>query len=381
MALSCQKSLFDVPDELVYLNCAAQSPSLKASHAAGQKGLERKFHPWDPERGNLSAEMERCRVLFGGMVGGAGADDVAFCFSTSYGIAVAAANSKLQAGQNLVLLEGQFPSNYYSWIERAELDGAQVRVVARPTDFDWTSAVLAAIDADTGLVTLPNCHWTDGSLLDLVRIAARCREVGAPLIVDATQSIGARTFDNDRVGADFVVASGYKWLLSPDMMGFMYVAPHRQNGRLIEHNHASRTGGPSIEKTSTYPPNLRDGARRFDMGAADSMVHTPMALAALEQVSAWGMDAIAEYMEPLTDRIAELAAERGMITPPKQHRVAHYIGVNPMRPLPEGFRDNLVARNVHISLRGGVIRVAPYLFNTLDDIDRLFAEMDAVLAA
>jgi len=379
MTLACQRALFDLPDDLVYMNCAAQSPSLEASHEAGMKGLSRKFHPWDPERQALSGEMERCRELVAGLLPGAQARDIAFVFSTSYGVAVAKANYSIKPGQEVLVLDGQFPSNYYAWTLLAERDGGKLKVVARPDDFDWTPRVLEAIGRDTGLVALPTCHWMDGSLLDLAAISDRCREVGAPLFVDATQTLGVVPFDLERIRPDYVVASAYKWLLSPDMMGYMYVAPWRQDGLPIEENHSTRSGGPKMEFSPGYGPDYVDGARRFDMGASDSMIHTPMSMKALEQITEWGPANIAAGIEPVIDRIAEAAEERGFRVPPKSARSDHFIGLWPASQLEPDIAKRLAARGVHVALRGGAIRVSPYLYNDESEVEPLFEALDACL--
>ncbi len=310
MPLSCQRDLFDLPTGLTYFNTASQSPCLKASFSAGERGLIRKRQPWIAERSALPGEMERCRELFGGLLS-ATTDDVAIVFSTSYGIASAAANLTLAAGQDILVLEAQFPSNVYAWQRLAERSEGGIRFVRRGADFDWTGPVLEAIDDRVGIVALPNCHWCDGSLVDLDTIAAECVRRGIPLVVDATQSLGVKPLNLETVPADFIVASAYKWLLCPDMMGFMYVAPKYHTGTPLELNHASRTGAPSMETGSGLGGHLKPNARRFDMGAADSMIHMPMCVSALEQITKWTPVAIHTYLTELVDHIAERAEDRG----------------------------------------------------------------------
>ncbi len=374
MILPNQRHAFDLPDGLVYLNCAAQSPSLKESDAAGRRGLKRKLHPWDPERANLEAEIADARRLFGQLIG-AEARNIALMTATSYGAAIAAKNLSIKSGQNIVMLQDQFPSNYYCWQHLAARDGGSIRVVRRPEDGDWTARVIEAIGEDTGLVALPNCHWMDGGLLDLNRIADRVHDVAAGFFIDATQSIGMMPFDVARLKPDFVACSGYKWLLSPDAIGYLYVAPQWLDGQPIEDNHASRIQDTSMEWSAGYGEKYLGDAARFNQGAADSMIHLPMAVAALEQILHWSVPAIEASMRPLTDRIAELAQKRGLRVPPAAHRSAHYIGLY-RDNLPENLIDDLKARDVYVSLRGGAIRVSPYLFNDMHDIDRLFAALD-----
>ena len=87
MPLKQQRDAFDLPEGLIYLNCAEQTPSLKSSYEAGQTAMLRKHHPWIPERQHIRAEMDRSRELFGALIG-ASADNIALVGSTSYGAAL-----------------------------------------------------------------------------------------------------------------------------------------------------------------------------------------------------------------------------------------------------------------------------------------------------
>ena len=379
MPLANQKHLFEIPDGVVWLNSASQSPCLHASAEAGRRAVSRKAQPWDPERQRLDGEIESCRDLIAGLIGAAG-DDIAMTLSTSFGLAQAAANIPLEPGQDIVVLEEQFPSNYYVWKRLAQRSQARIRTVPRPGDFDWTSAVLDAIGPACGLVALPNCHWTDGSLVDLEQVGDLCRDRGIPLVVDATQSMGACPTDIGRIGAEFVVVSAYKWLLCPDCTGFTYVAPRRQHGQPVELNHRPRAGAPPMTERIGYSDRFGAGARRFDMGASNSMIHVPMIRTALEQIAGWGVDTVAATLRPLVDGIAERAVEAGYAVPPARFRIGHFIGLRGSGPPPTDLDRRLAARGVHISLRGGAIRVSPYLFNDTRDVETLFDALRAEMA-
>ena len=93
------------------------------------------------------------------------------------------------------MLAEQFPSNVYAWRELARRKGGEVVTLQRPPDGDWSAAILARLDERVAITALPHCHWTDGGLIDLVSVAARCREVGSALVIDATQSLGALPLD------------------------------------------------------------------------------------------------------------------------------------------------------------------------------------------
>ena len=239
--IPCQRHLFDLPDDIAYLNCAYMSPILKHAAAIGADAVARKCRPWTISPDDFFHDSERAREVFAELLGARG-DDIAVVPAASYGIAVAAANLPLAAGRRVLVLADQFPSNVYSWQALAEQTDGEVVTVARPADGDWSAAILARLDERVAIAALPHCHWTDGGLIDLAAVAARCREVGSALVIDATQSLGALPFDLAAIRPDFLVCAGYKWLLGPYSVGYLYVAPRWQGGRPLEHNWIARAG-------------------------------------------------------------------------------------------------------------------------------------------
>ena len=370
--LECQRHLFDVPREIAYFNCAAFTPFLLSVAEAGHGAVTRRGHTWKINSEELADGADRARTLFGRIIN-ADRDAIAITPATSYSIAVAAANLELAAGQNIVVLQDQFPSNYYVWVEKAAQAGATMQVVPRPANGDWTPGVLEAIGADTAIAALPGCHWMDGSLLDLAAVGVRCREVGAAFVIDATQSTGAQRLDVAAIQPDFLACSAYKWLLSPYTLAFLYAAPHRRDGMPLELH--SGNHDPS-QQHGTYSAALRQSAARYDMGERTNLTSLPMACAAMTQLLDWGLGEIEESLGRLTDKIADEAARRGYAHPPRQHRARHFIGVTPPGGVPTGLVEALAADNVYVAPRGPSIRISPHLHNDVADIDRLFAALD-----
>ena len=128
-----------------------------------------------------------------------------------------------------MLTARQFPGNVHTWRRLARERGAELRVTdARPgpgCGERWSARILEAIDADTAVVTMGAVHWTDGTVFDIDAIAARTREVGAYLVIDGTQSVGAMDFDVARIRPDALICSGYKWLMGPYSIGLAYFGP------------------------------------------------------------------------------------------------------------------------------------------------------------
>jgi selenocysteine lyase/cysteine desulfurase len=376
--IGSQRQLFDIPDDVTYLNAAYFTPQLRTRRAAGIAALDVSDAPWTIGADEFFGPVERLRGLFAELVGG-DADGVAIVPSVSYGLGIAAANIEVGTGRTVVVLHDQFPSAIYPWRSALHRGGGEIRTVDLPDDAPWTKAVLDAIDDTTAVVSVPNCHWTDGCIGDLVTIGEAAREVGAALVVDASQSWGAVPFDVASIQPDFVVGAGYKWLLGPYSLNYLWVAPEHRNGIPLEETWVSRAGSDDFSRLVDYRDEYAPGARRFDFGERASFQLLPMAIASLEQVLAWGVNDIAEAIDPLTAAIEDQATSRGLRTVSRHARGPHLIGLRAEGGLPAGLAGSLAKEGVYVAVRGDSIRVSPYVYNDLSDVDRLFSVLDGVL--
>ena len=377
MNLRSQRDLFEIPEDIAYLNCAYMSPQLRPAREAGERAISRKSRPWEITPDLFFEDAEEIRALFARLVGG-DAEGVAIVPSVSHGISVAAANVPVREGQKLIILEDQFPSNVYAWRELADRSGARLVTLPRPEDLDWGRALIEEIDADTTVVAVPNCHWTDGSLVDLASVGESAHEAGAALVVDAIQSLGAYPFDVSEVRPDFLIATSYKWLLGPYGVGFMYVGEEYREGKPIEHNWINRRGSQDFSGLVDYQDAFQPGARRYDVGERSNFALLPMAAEALRQLLDWGVENVSETIGTLTDLIEEKAGELGIVTIPKERRARHMIGLMLGPDAPDDLARRLTTHNVFVSVRGESVRVSPHLYNTEEDVDRLFEVLERV---
>jgi selenocysteine lyase/cysteine desulfurase len=372
--IPCQRHLFDLPADVAYLNCAYMSPLLKRAAEVGAEAIARKCQPWRIRAEDFFSESERARALFAELLG-ASADDIALVPAASYGLAVAAANLPARAGQRILVLAEQFPSNVYTWRALAAWSGSEVVTIERAADGDWTRALLAGLDERVAITALPHCHWIDGGLLDLAAIGARCREVSSALVVDATQSLGALPLDLAAVRPDYLVCPSYKWLLGPYSLGYLYVAPAHQDGRPLEQNWIARAGSEDFARLIDYQDPYQPGARRFDVGERSNFALLPVSIVGLEQLLAWGTGRIAATLAAMTTTIAERAADLGLRAAPTNLRAGHYLGLRFPERAPDRLPERLAEEQVHLSVRGDSLRVTPHLYNDDGDVERLEAAL------
>lgn len=366
--LACQRHLFELPDGVSYLDAAAWSPLPRVVRAAGEVGILAKARPWDHSRLEFPEQTERARILAASLIG-ASVDDIAIVGSVSHAMATVARNLTPERGGRILRVEDEFPSLCLPFDRLAERRGLIVDVVARPEDGDWTAALLAAIAREgappLAIATLTPAHWTDGTLIDLDRLAPAVRAAGASLVIDATQAAGAMPIDVARWRPDFLAFPTYKWALGPYGLAFLYAAPHRQNGLPLEENSGNR---PPVK-----------GARRYDRGELHDPVALPMAAEGMALIAEWGVEPISLYLGDLTQRLAAGCEMLGLRVPPRARRVPQILGVRLPNEKPEALIARLAERNVHASARGGGLRFSPHVWANADDIDLCIAALGALL--
>ncbi len=382
--LTCQRERFSLPSELHYLNCAYMSPLVRAVEEAGIRGIRRKRDPSSITPADFFEEGQRARALFARLINAPDPARIAIIPSASYGIAVAARNTRLKRRHNIVVAHAQFPSNVYAWRRLAADSGAALRTVAPPDGPDrgagWTARFLESIDRATRVVALGPVHWADGTRFEVEAIAARAREVGASVILDGTQAVGAQPLDVQAIQPDAVVCAAYKWLLGPYSIGLAYFGERYDRGIPLEETWISRPGSDDFGGLVRYRDTYRPGAMRYDVGEGSNFILLPMVNAALEQILDWGVTEIAAYCRSLSAPLLEEARRLGYAVEEDAWVAPHLFGIR----MPAGvsradLQAMLALRQVSVSVRGDAIRVSPHVYNDARDTDALLEVLrDAV---
>jgi selenocysteine lyase/cysteine desulfurase len=368
MDLTNVQNEFILPEDGIYLNCANMSPLLKTVKEAGLNALSTRAAPWKIETRDWFENAEKLRALAAQILH-THADCIALVPSVSYGLAIAARNLKIERGKDILVLQDQYPSNYYVWKEMADRNGLYLKIVRRQDSVSITDSLDAAIDEGTGLVAIPNCHWMDGAVIDLRRINKRCKINGCALVLDLSQSMGALPVDLREIDPDFAVSVGYKWQLGPYALGYLYAASRHHTGEPLEYSWLTRANSNNFSALTAYTDLYKLGARRFDMGEYSQFHLLPMAIAALTQIITWGVPEIQSSISRLTSIINDFKKSR-MPLSDQSNEVAHIIGI-PITPYGnvDRIKKRLQRKKIMVSFRGKIIRVSPHVYNSTNDVD------------
>ncbi|MDX1591927.1 MAG: aminotransferase class V-fold PLP-dependent enzyme [Balneolaceae bacterium] len=373
------KTLFNLDKNHHYLNCAFLSPLLKSVEKAGVEGVRMKGKPWEVEPEHFFADSDRVRSLFATLIHADDPASIAIMPSVSYGMGTVAANLPERKTGKIVIVHEQFPSNVYPWKRLCNDRGWKLETVHPPEDFDgrgkrWNERILEAIDHETVLVALANVHWADGTRFDVKRIGEQCRNHDAYFVIDGTQSVGALSFDIQKVKPDALICAGYKWLFGPYGLALGYFGERLSEGVPLEEGWIARKDSRDFAGLVNYQDEYEPGAIRFDMGERSNFITLPMMAAALEQVLKWTPEHIQTYCDDLCKNYIEKWKQHGygFRIEEREWRGAHLFGIRLPDTVPvDDLKRRLKNRNVHVSVRGSAVRVAPHLYNEKKDIQAL----------
>ncbi len=391
--LTSQKDQFSLPEGIHYLNCATRAPFSRAVEQAGYETLTRQANPFGLRPDDFFSGAVRVRDLFSQLIDSGDPDRIAVVPSVSYGMAVVARNlyrkPGIRAGQRIVLIGDEFPSDVYAWGRVCTELGLIITTVGMPDGFPkspaWNERILEAIGPDTALVVLPPVHWMYGIRFDLEAVGQRAREVGAWFVVDGTQAIGALPFDLTTVQPDALVCAGYKWLMGPYSLGLAYYGPAFDEGIPLEEGWMNRLDSNQFHRLMDYQPAYRPKAYRYNVGEHSHFLQMPMLEASLTQLLDWQPARIQQYTKNLLADAWPTLENLGCRLEPENGslgRCHHLVGLwLPDHADPMTIQQALLAQNVSVSARARVLRIAPHVYNTPDDVDALVRVLRKVARA
>lgn len=306
----------------------------------------------------------------GAEVLGASSGAVAVVAGASEGLSQV--TSLLEPEHGTVLLVGSdFPSVTYPWLAAAERRGISLRFVDDRADRDLTQDLVEAIDPTTVVVGFSVVQYATGTRVDAGRVAERAHEVGARVVVDATQLAGAGVVDTIGWGADALVTSGYKWLSAHGGVALLALAPD------LVRRLPGLVGWKGTHHPFAFDPltlRLADDARRFELSTMSyaSAIGLESSIAMLSSLGFERIDRHARRLATyLVDRVDELGWRpfRPMSDP---SAASHIVSLRHADHDPGVTAERLASESrIICGGRVGGLRISLHAYNDGDDVDRL----------
>jgi len=375
--ISCQKNKFKIDSQTTYLNGAYMSPLLTEVEKIGHQAISKKCNPHLITGKDFFTHTIRLKKAFAKLISAPDYRNIAVLPSFSYGIATVANNIKLQKGDEIIVIDEQFPSNFYAWKKIAEKNQAIIKIISAPKTKTkrgelWNQEIINSITPKTAVVTLGNIHWADGTLFNLKEIRKKTKENNALLIIDGTQNVGALPFSVQDIKPDALICAGYKWLLGPYSIGLAYYSDYFNNGNPIEENWINRLNSEDFSQLINYQDTYQPKAGRYDVGEVSNFFLTPMLIKSIEQLIEWQPTNIQQYCKEITKKAISELKNLGCFIEDENYRASHLFGVYlPKNINKEKLKSMLAQNKVFVSFRGNAIRISPNVYNTQQDLAKL----------
>ncbi len=376
-----QKALFNLDQNVHYLNCAAYGPLPKNSVQEGIEGIKLKENPFNISPKTHFQESEIGRNLFARLIHCDNSDKVAIIPSVSYGMAIVAANlyriTGIENKESIISLKNEFPNDFYAFERVLPTLNLKHNTLEMPENIetlgaDWNNLILDSITNKVAAIIIPHVHWIYGVVFNLEAISKKCKQTETLLIIDGSQSIGALDFNVKKIKPDAVICPAYKWLLGPYSCGFMYLNSFFDNGIPIEETWMNRSNSMNFADLTNFESKYYPKAQRYNMGEFSQFATMPIAIASLDQLLTWEIKNITEFISELSNYAVIKLKKINCSMAEDAYRSSHLFGIF----LPKNINkvtlsQQLSNNNVYISNRGNALRISINIFNTKDDIDAL----------
>ncbi len=375
-----RSEFFDFEDA-TYLATAAQGPLPRAAFKALEAALELKRRPYRIEESLYSEFPSRVRGLLARLIGAA-PEEIGITTGASTGLSGIASAIDWKPGDEILISRGEFPAQPCTWQPLVASRGAVLRFITPRNRFTRAQDYLDALTPRTRLVSASLVRFDDGSLLDARALASGLAGSRCQLLLDLTQICGAAPLDIRSLGADFAVCAAYKWLLGPYGTGFVWarrehteaMAPapfYWMSASSEKHFHELDFDPDASGNFSWRPPSV---AARWDAAETASFFHLAAFAASLEFVLRAGPATVLEHNRTLLGALVDrLPADRCVLASPRDPtQRGPYLCIAARSPEATAqLYGRLHEQKIYVSLRNHALRVAPYLYNTAEDIERL----------
>jgi selenocysteine lyase/cysteine desulfurase len=358
---------FPVFQETTYLN----SCSLGALGIRVRRAMERCLDLWSGMGaaawyGPWMQELDLLRAAFAGVIG-SGPDEVALFPSITAALSAVASSFDYRRRPRVVVADIDFPTVAYQWLAKRGR-GVEVAFVRSPDRLTVPLELFErAIDDRTACVATSHVYFQSGAIQDIAAVARLAHAHGAYLLVDAYQSVGQLPIDVRAADVDFLVAGGLKWLLGGPGIAYLYVRRELHAGS--EPEVVGWFGHRDQFAFDVTHLAYADDARRFE-GGTPAIVAVYAGRAGLDYVGELTPARLRVRQLEMTGALVEALRGAGL-TPRLAGRLEAHAGIITVPvPNPSATVAGLAEERIIVDQRPGVVRLSPYFYNTLEDIDR-----------
>lgn len=370
------------PFDCTWLNTSHQGALPKTAVAALHEAILWKISPRPLAVSDLFSQVPiSLREALGKLIN-APSDDIILGNSASYGLHLLANGIRWSAGDEIMLVEGDFPCNILPWLNLRK-QGVKICLVSPAGKGFQPEDLLKSRKDSTRLLCLSWVFSFTGHKIDLPAISKICREYGIKLVLNCSQALGNQPFDLTGGYVDAITCVGHKWLCGPYGTGFCWIEPEFREE--LDYNQAywlAMQTADDLKNPGAIPQIKEDlGARKYDIfGTANFFNFVPWKTS-VELVNEIKVRRIKEHNDTLINHLREnLDRDKYEFVTPISSTGPSSIFVisHKDRSRNRTIYEKLFQKKIYVSLRYENLRLSPHLYNTESDINLALSVLNSV---
>ncbi len=306
--------------------------------------------------------------------------NIAFATSATEAYAKALSSIMFKEGDVIITTADDYISNQITFISlQKKLKVNVIRTKNLPdNELDLEDLEYLIKKHNPKLIAVTHIPTNSGLIQNVEGVGKLCRQYDILYLVDACQSVGQLAVDVEKIGCDFLSATGRKFMRGPRGTGFLYVSD-----KVLERNYAPLLldmRGADWTEFDNY--ELFKSAKRFEsweISYASLMGFTH----ALQYANNIGLHAIEHYNKGLSERLRENLKNSGFDVWDWGKNLSSIVTFSGLDGDLEGIQNILKENNIYFSVTqknsalidftrkniNGIVRLSPHYFNTVEEID------------
>ena len=282
-----------------------------------------------------------------------------------------------KTGDEILLLEKEYPSNVYPWRSQEKRHGIKVKFIPDSrTEQEFLTALNSSITEHTKVISLSAVHWLSGMRYPLHEVGKICKEKNILFCLDAAQGAGHVDIFPAEMNISFMAFSAWKWLMGPLGMGVLYIdesAMHHLQPNLLS------TG--SVVNDSEYLPyreTYKPGAARYEISTSNYLAWVYFA-AILQYLQKIEFPIVQSRIYTLASFLHDQLASRNFTGALPNYGATGILNISHPEVDSQKLWLELNKENIVCALRGDGVRFAPHIFNSENQLEQVATKIDSLM--
>ena len=366
---------FNLNKNIIWLNCAHQGPLPKVALRKAHEAIRMKESPNRISDEDFFAVPQKLKNALASLIN-ADPQNIVLGNSATFTVHLLANGIKFSSGDEILLVKGDFPTNYYSWLELQKTE-VKIKFIECNNNFLSPDDLLSNITTKTKLLCVSHVNSFNGFSIDIKNIGKICSDNNILFVLNGSQSLGWRSLNLKSLNIDVLFSCGFKGLLGPYGTGFCWIRPELRES--LEYNQTYWLAMQNPDNLENLNSDIKVqnniGARKYDVfGTANFLNFMPWT-ASIEYLLKQNISVVEEYNQHLVSYFIENLDSKKIKLLSSKHEKNRSLLIYISHKKPQRNKeifDILRQNNVYISLRKNNLRISPHLYNTKNELDKLF---------